>query len=41
MFQLSKLTVPILKNYLTSVGIKVTGKKQDLIDAINEHLGLS
>ena len=39
-FQLGKLTIPILKDYLKSVGKKVAGKKQDLIDAVNEHLGL-
>jgi len=38
--QLKKLTVPVLKEYLKSVGKKAVGKKQDLMDAINEHLGL-
>ena len=38
--QLQKLTVPVLKEYLKSVGVKTAGKKQDLIDAINEHLGI-
>ncbi|XP_011408577.1 PREDICTED: X-ray repair cross-complementing protein 5-like [Amphimedon queenslandica] len=37
---LGKLTIPVLKEYLKSVGKKAAGKKQDLIDAINEHLGL-
>lgn len=32
--------MPVLKDYLNSVGKKVSGKKQNLIDAINEHLGL-
>ena len=38
--QLNKLTVAVLKEYLKSVGKKVAGKKQDLVDAINDHLGL-
>lgn len=38
--QLQKLTVPVLKDYLKSVDKKPAGRKQDLIDAINEHLGL-
>ena len=38
--QLQKMTVPILKEYIKSVGIKKAGKKQDLIDAIKGHLGL-
>ena len=39
-FQLKKLTVAVLKDYLTSVGKKVTGKKQELIDAVMDHLGI-
>ena len=38
--QLQKLTVPVLKEYLKSVGVKPAGKKQDLIDSIKEHLGI-
>ena len=38
--QLNKLTVAVLKEYLKSVRKKVAGKKQDLVDAINDHLGL-
>ena len=39
-FQLAKLTVVVLKEYLTSVGKKMTGRKQELIDAIMDHLGI-
>ena len=39
-FQLKKVTVPVLKAYLKGVGVSAGGKKQDLIDAVNEHLGL-
>ena len=38
--QLSSVTVAILKNYLKSVGLRTTGKKQELIESITEHLGL-
>jgi ATP-dependent DNA helicase 2 subunit 1 len=37
---LKKVTVPVLKAYLKGVGLSAGGKKQDLIDAVNEHLGL-
>ncbi|CAI8018050.1 X-ray repair cross-complementing protein 5 [Geodia barretti] len=36
---LKKVTVPVLKAYLKGVGVSAGGKKQDLIDAVNEHLG--
>lgn len=38
--QLNKLTILVLKEYLVSQGKKVSGRKQDYIDAVNEHLGL-
>ena len=38
--QLNTLKVLDLKEYLKSVGVKASGKKQDLIDAIIAHLEL-
>ena len=38
--QLQKVTVAVLKAYLKGVGKKTSGKKQELIDTVNEHLGL-
>ena len=38
--QLKKVTVPVLKAYLKGVGLGAGGKKQELIDAVNQHLGL-
>ena len=40
LFQLQKLTVAALKAYLKGVGCKTGGKKQDLIDAVKDYLGL-
>ena len=41
LFQLGKLTVPILKDLAKTAKVKTTGtKKADLIDAINAHYGL-
>ncbi|CAF4447708.1 unnamed protein product, partial [Rotaria sp. Silwood2] len=39
---LSKLTIPILKDYCRDKKLKASGtKKQDFIDAIQSHLGLA
>ena len=38
--QLQKLTVPLLKAYLKGIGEKTSGKKQDLIEAVKNYLGL-
>lgn len=38
--QLLKVTVPVLKAYLKGVGVKPEGKKQDLIVAVKDYLGL-
>ncbi len=38
--QLQKVTVPVLKEYLKSVGQKAAGKKAELIAAVKDHLGL-
>lgn len=38
--QLQKVTVPVLKAYLKGVGVKPEGKKQDLIVAVKDYLGL-
>ena len=38
--QLKKVTVPVLKAYLKGIGLGAGGKKQELIDAVNQHLGL-
>lgn len=41
-FQLSKLTVPMLKDYCRDKKLKASGtKKQDFIDAIQIHLGIA
>lgn len=37
----TKLTVPILKEYLQKHGINVSGRKQDLLDRLNESLGIT
>ena len=39
--QLDKLTVPVLKQFLVSVGNKTTGRKADLVEAVNEHFANS
>lgn len=39
-FQLSKLTVPVLKDFVKAAGIKCSSKKADLIEAIKEHFGV-
>lgn len=40
-FQLGKLTVPILKELIKQNGITALGnRKADLIDSINEHYGI-
>lgn len=36
--QLNSLKVADLKEYLKSVGLKTSGKKQDLIDTITKHV---
>ncbi|XP_031572511.1 X-ray repair cross-complementing protein 6-like isoform X2 [Actinia tenebrosa] len=38
--RLSKLTVPVLKDFVRQAGIKSGTKKAELIDAINEHFGI-
>ncbi|XP_077994569.1 X-ray repair cross-complementing protein 6-like [Glandiceps talaboti] len=38
--KLGKLTVATLKVFCKSQGLSTAGKKQDLIDTINDHLGL-
>lgn len=41
-FQLSKLTIPMLKDYCRDKKLRASGtKKQDYIDAIQYHLGIS
>lgn len=37
---LSTLTVPVLKEFLKSVGKKGTGKKEELVAAVKEHYGI-
>jgi ATP-dependent DNA helicase 2 subunit 1 len=37
---LQKVTMAVLKAYLKGVGLKTSGKKQDLIEAVNDHLGI-
>ena len=40
-FQLNKLTVPILKEFVKSQRLNsASQKKADLIEAINEHFGV-
>ena len=39
-FQLSKLTVPVLKDFVKQAGIKCGTKKADLIEAIKDHFGV-
>ena len=38
--QLNSLKVADLKVYMKTVGLELTGRKQDLIDSISEHLGV-
>lgn len=38
--KLDRLTIPILTAYLKAKGVKARGKKQDLVDAVKEHLNL-
>ena len=38
--QLDTLRVSDLKDYLKSVGVKASGRKQELIDQVKDHLGL-
>lgn len=38
--RLSKLTVPVLKDFVKAAGIKCGSKKADLIEAIKEHFGV-
>lgn len=41
-FQLSKLTIPMLKDYCRDKKLRASGtKKQDFIDAIQSHLGIA
>jgi hypothetical protein len=37
--QLGKLTVPELKDACRGLGIKLTGKKGDLVDRLMAHFG--
>ena len=39
--KLDKLTIPVLKQFLVSVGKKHTGRKADLVEAVSEHFGIS
>ena len=38
--QLSKLTVPVLKEFVKQAGIKCGTKKADLVEAIKDHFGV-
>lgn len=38
--QLSKLTVPVLKEFVKQAGIKCGTKKADLVEAITDHFGV-
>ncbi|XP_062513142.1 X-ray repair cross-complementing protein 5-like [Corticium candelabrum] len=38
---LSKLTVPVLKDFLKSVGMKCAGKKDELVTAVKAHFGIA
>ena len=38
--QLTKLTVPVLKEFVKQAGIKCGTKKADLVEAIKEHFGV-
>lgn len=37
--QLAKLTVPVLKAYLKSVGVRPATKKAELLEMVETHLG--
>ena len=41
LFQLSSLKVADLKEYLKYIGLRTTGKKQELIDSITSHFELA
>ena len=38
--QLTKLTVPVLKEFVKQAGIKCGTKKADLVEAIKKHFGV-
>jgi hypothetical protein len=39
--QLASFTIPQLKECLSGLGLRVSGKKQELIDRIKQHYGVA